>query len=103
MYDNWKNGLTDMFGQGVDNCEIHQEGEEEPEHILKQCCCGREYEVFDFLGLPAPKKGSLYWVTDGLEEDAPEELFGVMRNCHCGSTMMVGVDEVSYFLFGGRK
>lgn len=92
MYDDWKNGLTDMFGQGVGDCEVYQEGEEEPLYILKQCCCGREYEVLDFLGLPAPKKGSLYWVD--------EELFGVMRNCQCGTTLAVGVGEVSRLLFG---
>lgn len=103
MYDDWKCGLTDMFGQSVDDCEIHQEGEEEPEYILKTCSCGREYEVLEFLCLSAPKEGSLYWVTDGLEEDAPEELFGVMRNCHCGSTMMVSIESVSDFVFGGEK
>lgn len=95
MYDDWKNGLTDMFGLGIDDCEIHQEGEEEPEYILKACSRGREYEVLDFLGLSAPKKGSLWW------EDG--ELIGVMRNCQCGTTLMVGVDEVSYFLFGGKN
>lgn len=93
MYDDWKNGLTDMFGQEMDDFEDEQEDCLEPEYIVKKCSCGREYEVFDYLYLSAPKKGSLYWMDDGLE--------GVMRNCQCGTTLVVGIETVSLAIFGG--
>ena len=57
--------------------------------IIKQCSCGRKYDLFSFLSLPIPGNGkSISYI-----EYEGELCIDIWRNCSCGSTIAIFPEE----------
>ena len=59
-----------------------------PGTFPKTCGCGAKFTEAEWQALPYPTRGSgspIFEIDDGL--------WGEMKNCGCGSTIVVGVEE----------